>query len=69
MEEWRQEILERANQFAAENCRSLIGQLGYGYDGSVFATDRWPIVDNVMAHFARMGIYLADVKPGNVTFA
>ena len=69
MEEWRQEILERANQFAAENGRSLIGQLGYGYDGSVFATERWTIVQKIMAHFARMGIYLADVKPGNITFA
>jgi hypothetical protein len=27
------------------------------------------IVQNVMAHFARMGIYLADVKPGNISFA
>ena len=162
MEDWRLEIRERANLFAAENGRTLIGQLGYGYDGSVFATERqsaikvlrfqrlykrerdvylrpqsesivdvggfavpqliqcddrlcvvekgivsppfvldfagayldqrpdypeevmeewqadkleqfgeerWPIVQNIMAHFARMGIYLADVKPGNITFA
>lgn len=162
MEDWREEILERAKLFAAENGRNLIGQLGYGYDGSVFATERqsaikvlrfqrlyqrerdvylrlrthsmvevagfavpqliqhddrlwivemgivsppfvldfagayldkrpdypddimeewqadkleqfgeerWPIVQNIMAHFARMGIYLADVKPGNITFA
>ncbi len=38
MEDWREEIWERANLFAAENGRTLIGQLGYGYDGSVFAT-------------------------------
>ena len=162
MEDWREEIWERANLFAAENGRSLIGQLGYGYDGNVFATERqsaikvlrfrrlyererdvylrlqsqsivevagfsvpqlihyddrlcvvemgivsppfvldfagayldkrpdfpdevmeewqadkleqfgeerWQIVQNVMAHFARMGIYLADVKPGNISFA
>jgi hypothetical protein len=40
MEDWREEIWERANLFAAENGRTLIGQLGYGYDGSVFATER-----------------------------
>ena len=34
-----------------------------------FGEERWKIVQNIMAHFARMGIYLADVKPGNVTFA
>ena len=162
MEVWREEIWERANLFAAENGRTLIGQLGYGYDGSVFATERqsafkvlrfqrlyererdvylrlrsqsivevagfavpqlihhddrlwvvemgivappfvldfagayldrrpdypddvmeewqaekveqfgeerWKIVQHIMAHFARMGIYLADVKPGNIMFA
>lgn len=40
MEDWRDEIWERANLFAAKNGRSLIGQLGYGYDGNVFATER-----------------------------
>ena len=162
MEDWRDEIWERANQYAAEQGRILIGQLGYGYDGSVFATEqqsaikvlrferlyqrerdvylrllseaiidiagfsvpqlihhddrlwvvemgivappfvldfagayldrrpdypddvmeewqqekleqfgaeRWNVVQLVMAHFARMGIYLADVKPGNIMFA
>lgn len=34
-----------------------------------FGEERWLIVQNVMAHFARMGIYLADVKPGNISFA
>ncbi len=38
MEDWREEIYERTNLFAAENGRSLIGQLGYGYDGNVFST-------------------------------
>ena len=162
MEDCREEIWERANLFAAEYGRNLIGQLGHGYDGSVFATERqsaikvlrfqrlyererdvylrlrsqaivevagfavpqlihhddrlwivemgivsapfvldfagayldkrpdypddvmeewqaekleqfgeerWKIVQNIMAHFARMRIYLADVKPGNITFA
>lgn len=162
MEDWREEIWERANQFAAEQGRTLIGQLGYGYDGTVFATERqsaikvlrfdrlyqrerdvylrlrseaifdiagfsvpqlihhddrlwvvemgivappfvldfagayldrrpdypddvmeewhqekleqfgaerWDVVQLVMAHFARMGIYLADVKPGNIMFS
>ena len=162
MEDWREDIWERANQYAAEQGRVLIGQLGYGYDGSVFATERqsaikvlrferlyqrerdvylrlqseaildvsgfavpqlihhddrlwvvemgivappfvldfagayldqrpdypddvmeewqqekleqfgaerWDVVQQVMAHFARMGIYLADVKPGNIVFA
>ena len=162
MEDWRDEIWERANQYAAEQGRILIGQLGYGYDGSVFATEqqsaikvlrferlyqrerdvylrllseaiidiagfsvpqlihhddrlwvvemgivsppfvldfagayldrrpdypddvmeewqqekleqfgteRWDVVQLVMAHFARMGIYLADVKPGNIMFS
>lgn len=162
MEDWREEIWERANQYAAEEGRILIGQLGYGYDGTVFATERqsaikvlrfdrlyqrerdvylrlrseaiidiagfsvpqlihqddrlwvvemgivappfvldfagayldrrpdypddvmeewqqekleqfgaerWDVVQLVMAHFARMGIYLADVKPGNIMFS
>jgi hypothetical protein len=30
--------------------------------------DRWPEVRLVMAAFARLGIFLADVKPGNVEF-
>ena len=34
-----------------------------------FGEERWKIVQNIMAHFARMRIYLADVKPGNITFA
>lgn len=37
--------------------------------GYQFGEERWPIVQNIMAHFARMRIYLADVKPGNITFA
>ena len=37
MEDWREEIRERANLFAAENGRTLIGQLGYGYDVNAFA--------------------------------
>ena len=40
MQDWRGEIRERAELFAAENGRTLIGQLGYGYDGNVFATER-----------------------------
>jgi len=40
MEDWREEIWERANQCAAEQGRVLIGQLGYGYVGDVFATER-----------------------------
>ncbi|MBX3436866.1 MAG: hypothetical protein KF861_05185 [Planctomycetaceae bacterium] len=27
----------------------------------------WPLVQSVMAGFARLGIYLGDVKPGNIT--
>jgi hypothetical protein len=34
-----------------------------------FGEERSLIVQNVMTHFARMGIYLADVKPGNISFA
>ncbi|MEZ6060712.1 MAG: hypothetical protein R3C19_10145 [Planctomycetaceae bacterium] len=34
-----------------------------------FGEERWSVVRSLMAHFARMGIHLADVKPGNVTFA
>jgi hypothetical protein len=30
--------------------------------------DRWPEVRLVMAAFARLGIFLADVKPGNIEF-
>jgi len=31
--------------------------------------DRWPIVSGVLAKFRRWGVYLADVKPGNIEFA
>lgn len=34
-----------------------------------FGEERWEIVQDILAHFARMGIYLADVKPGNITFS
>ena len=161
MDDWRQELWDRANQYAEKYGRRLLGQLGYGYDGSVFATDgqsaikvlrferlyikersvyerllslevtdvygfavpqlihaddqlwvveigivsppfvldfagaylgqrpdypddvmeewqaekleqfgeeRWGVVQLIMAHFARMGIFLADVKPGNIMF-
>jgi hypothetical protein len=34
-----------------------------------FGAERWDVVQQVMAHFAGMGIYLADVKPGNIMFA
>src|SRR5262245_16913367 len=30
--------------------------------------DRWPTVQAVMREFRKMGIYLADVKPGNIMF-
>jgi hypothetical protein len=30
--------------------------------------DRWPEVQRVMREFAAWGIYLADVKPGNIEF-
>lgn len=29
--------------------------------------DRWDVVQQVMAHCDRIKIYLADVKPGNIT--
>ena len=28
----------------------------------------WPIVQDVMREFRKLGIHLADVKPGNITF-
>ena len=31
--------------------------------------DGWPIVRLIMSTFAGLGIYLADVKPGNIEFA
>ena len=34
-----------------------------------FGAERWEIVQDIMAEFARMEIYLADVKPGNIMFA
>jgi len=34
-----------------------------------FGEERWEIVQSIMAAFRRFGIYLADVKPGNITFA
>ncbi len=40
MTDWRFELEERALLFASERSRRIIGQLGYGYDGTVFATDR-----------------------------
>lgn len=40
MTDWRFELEERALLFASERSQRIIGQLGYGYDGTVFATDR-----------------------------
>jgi len=34
-----------------------------------FGEERWAVVQMVMAHFARMGIFLAEVEPGNIMFA
>jgi hypothetical protein len=34
-----------------------------------FREERRETVQRIMGHFARIGIYLADVKPGNITFA
>jgi hypothetical protein len=31
--------------------------------------DRWPRVKEIIAEFRRHGIYLSDVKPGNIMFA
>ena len=31
--------------------------------------DNWPEVQRIMREFAAMGIFLADVKPGNIEFA
>jgi hypothetical protein len=31
--------------------------------------DRWPTVRNVMYAFQAYGIYLSDIKPGNIEFA
>ena len=30
--------------------------------------ERWPVVEEVMAAFERLGIYLLDVSPGNIGF-
>jgi hypothetical protein len=30
--------------------------------------DRWGVVQDVMREFRKLGIYLADVKPGNIMF-
>jgi hypothetical protein len=30
--------------------------------------DRWPAVQAIMREFRKLGIYLADVKPGNIMF-
>lgn len=34
-----------------------------------FGEERWAVVQMIMTHFASMGIFLADVKPGNIMFA
>lgn len=31
--------------------------------------ERWPVVQDVMREFRKLGIHLADVKPGNIMFA
>ncbi len=33
-----------------------------------FGEERWEIVQSIMATFRRFKIFLADVKPGNITF-
>ncbi len=39
MDEWRTELESRAGQYADDRGIQIIGQLGYGYDGTVFATN------------------------------
>lgn len=39
MDEWRKELEIRAGQYANDRGIQIIGQLGYGYDGTVFATN------------------------------
>jgi hypothetical protein len=31
--------------------------------------DKWPVVVDIIAEFRRLGIFLSDVKPGNIMFA
>ena len=31
--------------------------------------DKWPLVRKIMSEFRSHGIYLSDVKPGNIMFA
>jgi hypothetical protein len=35
----------------------------------LFGEERWPIVRKIMSEFRSNGIYLSDVKPGNIMFA
>lgn len=30
--------------------------------------DRWPVVRKILSEFRKLGIYLTDVKPGNIEF-
>ena len=34
-----------------------------------FGPERWPVVTGVLATFRRYGVWLTDVKPGNIEFA
>jgi hypothetical protein len=31
--------------------------------------ENWPTVQNILAEFESLGIYIADVNPGNIKFA
>ncbi|HWL11182.1 MAG TPA: hypothetical protein VNQ76_22425 [Planctomicrobium sp.] len=35
----------------------------------LFGDERWEHVQSILASFRRFGIYLNDVKPGNITFS
>jgi hypothetical protein len=82
MANWRAELMERLEQYTRKHQITLKRELGFGYDGIVSEEvmeewraekaeqfgDRWPEVQRVVAAFHRWGIYLADVKPGNIEF-
>jgi hypothetical protein len=69
--------VDRAREYAKRHGMSIVKELGSGTQGIVFSTDcekreqfesRWPEVQLLIRQFRSYGIYLADVKPGNVMF-
>ncbi len=78
----RDNLIPRAEKYAANRGLALGKPLGFGFHGSVFASQcqtkvgatavkigrRWGDVQAILAALEGYGIFMVDVNPGNISF-